>query len=153
MMNARAVAERTRFYASLVNPNLALGYLALPRKTLDARADPLDAAMAWICRAQDASGDGGVARSYSIVYHPYFRRKGWIPSYPETTGYIIPTFLHYARTFGNTEAHDRAVRMADWETSIQLSSGAVRSGPPRHGVPFFVRAWQWSLAAGWPRAS
>ena len=81
----------------------------------------LEAAFAWICAAQDANPDGGVAGCYNLI-------RGWGESYPETTGYIIPTFLHYARTFGNTEAHDRAIRMADWETSIQLPSGAVRSG-------------------------
>ena len=81
----------------------------------------LEAAFAWICAAQDARPDGGVAGCYNLI-------RGWGESYPETTGYIIPTFLHYARTFGNTEAHDRAIRMADWETSIQLPTGAVRSG-------------------------
>src|SRR5438132_11665906 len=81
----------------------------------------LQAAYAWTCAAQDARPDGGVAGCYNLV-------RGWGESYPETTGYIIPTFLHYARTFGNTEAHDRAIRMADWETSIQLATGAVRSG-------------------------
>jgi hypothetical protein len=44
--------------------------------------------LAWLCRAQDhsASSDGGVARHYSLL-------DGWAPSYPETTGYIIPTLL------------------------------------------------------------
>lgn len=151
MMNARAVAERTRFYASLVNPNLALGYLALPRKTLDARADPLEAAMAWICRAQDASGDGGVARSYSIVYHPYFRRKGWIPSYPETTGYIIPTVFDYAKRSGRQELFERAVRMAEWECRVQMPNGAVQGGtvdePP---TPAVFNTGQ--VIFGWVRA-
>jgi hypothetical protein len=81
----------------------------------------LEAAFAWICAAQDARPDGGVAGCYNLI-------RGWGESYPETTGYIIPTFLHYARTFGNTDAQDRAIRMADWETSIQLPTGAVRSG-------------------------
>src|SRR5712692_3479 len=42
-------------------------------------------AIGWLCRAQDCSttNDGGVARHYSLV-------SGWAPSYPETTGYIIP---------------------------------------------------------------
>jgi hypothetical protein len=54
--------------------------------------------------------------------------KGWGASYPETTGYIIPTFLHYADTFNEPEARQRAIRMADWEVQVQLHSGAVRSG-------------------------
>jgi hypothetical protein len=81
----------------------------------------LEAAFAWICAAQDATPDGGVAGCYNLI-------RGWGESYPETTGYIIPTFLHYERTLGNAEARDRAIRMADWETNIQLPTGAVRSG-------------------------
>ena len=47
-------------------------------------------AEAWLCRAQDASGDGGVSYGYSL-------RGGWRPSYPETSGYIATTFFRLAR--------------------------------------------------------
>src|SRR5579884_4253735 len=48
----------------------------------------IEAGLAWLGRAQDqsASHDGGVARHYSL-------QSGWSTSYPETTGYIIPTLL------------------------------------------------------------
>src|SRR5713101_2568187 len=51
----------------------------------------IDEAIAWLCRAQDhsASRDGGVARHLSLI-------SGWGTSYPETTGYIVPTMLMYA---------------------------------------------------------
>jgi Squalene-hopene cyclase C-terminal domain len=81
----------------------------------------MEAAFAWICAAQDARQDGGVAGCYNFI-------RGWGESYPETTGYIIPTFLHYARVTRNRDARVRALRMADWETEIQLPTGAVRSG-------------------------
>ncbi len=81
----------------------------------------LEAAFQWTCAAQDSRPDGGVAGYYNLV-------RGWGESYPETTGYIIPTLLHYAKTMGVAEARKRAIRMADWETDIQLPSGAVRSG-------------------------
>src|SRR2546422_10044429 len=81
----------------------------------------LEAAFAWICAAQDARPDGGVAGCYNLI-------RGWGESYPETTGYIIPTFLHYAGNMRVAEARERAIRMADWESDIQLPSGAVRSG-------------------------
>src|SRR5690606_29399804 len=45
-------------------------------------------AVDWICRAQDATPDDGIARGYSVLYSPYFRSRGWQPSYPETTGYL-----------------------------------------------------------------
>ena len=48
----------------------------------------IEEGMAWLARAQDCStsADGGVARHYSLL-------DGWSTSYPETTGYIIPTFF------------------------------------------------------------
>jgi hypothetical protein len=53
----------------------------------------LGEAMSWLCRAQDAGGDGGVSRSYALRHMRAHGRRGWLASYPETTGYIIPTFL------------------------------------------------------------
>ena len=48
---------------------------------------------------------------------------GWLPSYPETTGYIIETMLAAAPMLGRLELVDRARRMIDWELSIQLPNG------------------------------
>lgn len=79
------------------------------------------AAYQWLCTAQDATPDRGVAGCYNLV-------KGWAGSYPETTGYIIPTFLSYAETFNQSDARTRAIEMADWECQVQLPSGAVLSG-------------------------
>jgi hypothetical protein len=84
--------------------------------------------LGWLCRAQDAAGDGGVARCFTLHYHPFFRKKGWVASYPETTGYIIPTFFDLYHVLGRDELRERAIRMADWECAIQLESGAVRGG-------------------------
>lgn len=83
----------------------------------------LDALMDWLSRAQDesASADGGVARDYSLI-------RGWASSYPETTGYIIPTFLEYARRTGRHDMRERARRMADWFVRIQLPGGGFQGG-------------------------
>jgi hypothetical protein len=86
------------------------------------------AAMEWLCRAQDAAGGRGVARSYSLRYQRAHGRRGWLAAYPETTGYIIPTFFDYAEVAGNTEYRQRAIEMARWESEIQLDSGAVQGG-------------------------
>jgi hypothetical protein len=77
----------------------------------------------WLCRAQDRSltADGGVARDYSLIH-------GWSSSYPETTGYIIPTFLDYAARSGRSELRSRARRMLDWLVSIQLPCGGFQGG-------------------------
>jgi predicted negative regulator of RcsB-dependent stress response len=84
-------------------------------------ATNLDASYRWLCAAQDANLDGGVAGCYNLL-------RGWGASYPETTGYIIPTFLHYADFRQIPSARERAIRMADWEVQVQLPDGAVRSG-------------------------
>ncbi len=94
-------------------------------------ADPqehLVAAADWIARAHDASRDGGVPRAYSVAWHPYFQTRGWQPSYPETTGYIIPTLFDVAAHLRRPDLRERAIRMADWELQVQLPSGAVQGG-------------------------
>lgn len=119
------------------------------------RRDPgehLAAAMAWLGRAQDAAGDGGgVARSFSLRRHRFFGRSGWMAAYPETTGYIIPTFFDYHRQGGDEEFRERAIRMAAWEADVQMPSGAVQGGtidlPP---TPAIFNTGQ--VLFGWARA-
>ena len=83
----------------------------------------LRALMDWLSRAQDhsLSADGGVARDYSLIH-------GWASSYPETTGYLVPTFLEYARRSGRADMRERARRMADWLVRIQMPEGAFQGG-------------------------
>jgi hypothetical protein len=77
----------------------------------------------WLCAAQDAIGDGGVSSFYDI------HAGKWAPPYPETTGYIIPTFYSFADLSGDDSYRDRANRMADWLLTIQLENGAFPMGP------------------------
>jgi hypothetical protein len=88
----------------------------------------LVAAIEWLVRAQDATPDGGIARAFSLAWHPHFGRRGWQPSYPETTGYIIPTLFAAAGRLGRPDLAARAERAAGWEIEIQLPTGAVRGG-------------------------
>lgn len=76
----------------------------------------------WLARAQDIGQYGGVPAYYDAA------RRRWEASYPETTGYIIPTFYAYADRTGEARYAERATRMALWECSIQLDNGAVRAG-------------------------
>jgi hypothetical protein len=52
--------------------------------------DHLGAAIGWLCRAQDVRNGkadaGGVSAGWSF-------EDGWLPSYPETSGYIVETFI------------------------------------------------------------
>ncbi len=81
----------------------------------------LEGSIAWLCRAQDksASNDGGVARDFSLI-------EGWSSSYPETTGYIIPTLIIYANLTGDNQVRSRARRMLDWLLSIQFPDGGFQ---------------------------
>lgn len=77
-------------------------------------------AAAWLARAQDAAGDGGVAGRYRLD-------GGWTSSYPETTGYLIPTFLRLEAT-GRPGFEARARRAVDFLLRLQLPSGAFPGG-------------------------
>jgi hypothetical protein len=75
----------------------------------------------WISRAQDAEPSGGVP----AMYRPF---AGWSDPYPETTGYIIPTFLELARRYERPELRDRARCMGEWLLRIQHEDGAFPGG-------------------------
>jgi Squalene-hopene cyclase C-terminal domain len=79
-------------------------------------------AISWLCRAQDctASKDGGVSHSYSLA------KRCWLPSYPETTGYIVPSFLRCADFLQDSTLRVRAKAMLDWLLSIQLPDGGFQ---------------------------
>ena len=75
----------------------------------------------WLLRSRDVTGTAGFAASYSMQH-------GWLPPYPETTGYIIPTFWDAYRELGDQRYADAARQAADWEIEIQLESGAIQAG-------------------------
>jgi hypothetical protein len=89
----------------------------------------LAATIDWLCRAQDMRDGtldaGGVSAGWSF-------EDGWLPSYPETTGYIIETFLEAADRLQRPDLVSRARRMIEWELSIQLPDGAF---PGHFGEP------------------
>jgi len=100
----------------------------------------LAAALGWLCRAQDVTGSGGVSAGYHLA-------GGWKPAFPETTGYIIPTFLSAAGLIGQQDYRHRAVKMGDWEIEIQLPSGAVRGGVGLNEDPLVFDTGQ--VILGW----
>lgn len=82
----------------------------------------LDGVMAWLAEAQDACGGRGVSSQYRLY-------GGWDVPYPETSGYIIGTYLAYAARTGKDEFIERAIQLGDWECDIQMPDGGVRSHP------------------------
>ncbi len=105
-----------------------------------ADAAHLQAAISWLCRAHDAGGGGGVSAEYRLV-------GGWNPPYPETSGYIVPTFLDHARNTGDASLVERAQRICGWEISIQLPTGAVRGGQGINDYPIVFNTGQ--VMIGW----
>ncbi len=83
--------------------------------------DHLASAVAWLCHAQDVRDSeadaGGVAAGWSF-------EDGWLPSYPETSGYIVETLVAAAELLDRPELVGRAHRILDWELSIQRGDGA-----------------------------
>lgn len=100
----------------------------------------------WLKNAHEASNGNGVAGGYSVF-------DGWLAPYPETTGYIIPTFYDYAEWTGVDDWWQRAERLADWEIEVQMPNGAVQSGLFEKGteqVPAVFNTGQ--VILGWCRA-
>ena len=89
----------------------------------------LRATIDWLCLAQDVRNDkpdaGGVSAGWSF-------EDGWLPSYPETSGYIVETFLAAAPILNRPDLIARAHRIIDWELSIQHADGAF---PGHFGEP------------------
>jgi hypothetical protein len=104
-----AIRERRRLgplYSGSRNPN-PLRHLA--------------EAVQWLVRAQDFGEDRGF--SYGSRFG-----EGFLPSYPETTGYIIPTFFRLSEALGDASYAERAVQAAHWEVDVQMPCGAVMAG-------------------------
>jgi folate-dependent phosphoribosylglycinamide formyltransferase PurN len=78
--------------------------------------DHLVAAAEWLERAQDSQTDGGVSGRYRL-------RRGWSSSYPETTGYIVPTFLALAAELGAERFVERTRRAVTFLLGRQLPGG------------------------------
>src|SRR5260370_17993683 len=73
----------------------------------------------WIFQAQRR--DGGLAAYYSLL-------TGYSESYPEVTGYIIPTLYDFGRLTGNLVARHAIYLATDWLLSLQMTSGAFPGG-------------------------
>lgn len=135
-LTVRLLRPRNRTFAVHVLENHLRFLFGSVRPLAGQTRQRAQAAAEWLLRAQDATPDGGVSYGYFPCDHGH--GSGWRPSYPETTGYIIPSLLDFAEYFKDDTVRRRALEMAFWEIQVQMASGAVQSGmltKPRHRTP------------------
>ena len=127
LRRARRGARTWLHAATRLGPSqvsLGLRYaMSLPFPVASDR-EHLLATIQWLCAAQDATGGDGVAATFSLV-------SGWDVPYPETSGYIVATFLACGDFLGDATLPPRARRIGDWEIEIQTPNGGVLSRPGR----------------------
>jgi hypothetical protein len=82
-------------------------------------ARALQAVISWILRAQGP--DGGVAAYYSLL-------TGYSESYPEVTGYLVPTLYDFSHASSDSTAAHAAQNATRWLLSLQMPSGAFPGG-------------------------
>ncbi len=95
----------------LRRPRSSTGSLNLPRH--------VNAALDWIKEAHRASTDGGIPAYFDLL------RGRWRPSYPETTGYLIPTLYSCAERFGQAELVELADNLARYLLKVRTPEGGV----------------------------
>jgi hypothetical protein len=88
------------------------------KTTRDSR-ETLNLILRWMLDAQRP--DGGIAAYYSLL-------NGYSESYPEVTGYSIPTLYDFAQASGDSRAIAAAERATEWLLSLQMPSGAFPAG-------------------------
>ena len=79
----------------------------------------MEAALEWIRTAHAAAGDGGISKGFDLL------RGRWSPSYPETTGYTIPTLLNTAAALDRPELKSLALSLADYLIQRSTPEGGV----------------------------
>jgi hypothetical protein len=88
----------------------------------------------WLCRSHDVTGRQGSSKGHSLLH-------GWMPAYPETTGYVLGTLLAYAERSGDrADLVARAEEMGRWEAEVQEPDGGIMEGhvevTPRRSIVF-----------------
>lgn len=76
-------------------------------------------AVAWILAARRQSHDGGIPAYYDLL------RGRWRSSYPETTGYTIPTLLACSERLERPDLRVVAIGLADYLLKARAPEGGV----------------------------
>ncbi|HOY29486.1 MAG TPA: hypothetical protein PLR96_10965, partial [Flavobacteriales bacterium] len=130
----RSALAYTRFMAAALADPAARALVMAHRKParegeFDQHAALRDA-VGYLLRAQQEGTDKGMG-SFHLV-------NGWGASYPETTGYVIPTLITAADLLGWEDARKAAVQAAEWLITIQQTDGGWQGGRIGEGRPSIV---------------
>jgi len=88
----------------------------------------LQEAVEWLLVARNRSPGGGIAAFYDLL------RGRWAPSYPETTGYTIPTlFASVAHLEQRDDLREIAIALADYLLTARTPEGGVGHWKQRDG--------------------
>jgi len=108
----------------------------------------LNQSLSWLKKSQDVTGNGGFSQGFYLYRHGHF---GWLPSYRETSGYIVETFFNIYSVFGDRDAFERSIKASEWLLSVQNEDGSI-SNPNfgKSGIVFdtgqvlfgFIRAYK-----------
>jgi hypothetical protein len=81
--------------------------------------ETLNVLLRWLLNAQ--CPDGGIAAYYSLL-------TGYSKSYPEVTGYLVPTMYDVGRITGDGRGVVAAECAVQWLLSLQMATGAFPGG-------------------------
>ncbi|HEY1658165.1 MAG TPA: prenyltransferase/squalene oxidase repeat-containing protein [Candidatus Sulfotelmatobacter sp.] len=123
---ARAFPLAAKIASDLLRLSTEQRHLYSYAKTTRASHETLNLLLRWILDAQRP--DGGIAAYYSLLC-------GYSESYPEVTGYIVPTLYDFAHASGDGTAIAAAKRATTWLRSLQMPSGAFPGGLHRVDTP------------------
>jgi uncharacterized protein YyaL (SSP411 family) len=79
----------------------------------------LDYAVRWVLTARKHSADGGIPARYDLL------RNRWSRSYPETTGYTIPTLFSCAARLDEPQLRQVGIALADYLLDVRTPEGGV----------------------------
>ncbi|MCX7744536.1 MAG: glycoside hydrolase family 127 protein [Flavobacteriales bacterium] len=87
--------------------------------SIEEKKQCLHEAIGWLVKSINPEDAG---------FRTWYYQGGWTSSYPETSGYIIPTLLAYAEIYNRKELSKHCIQTADWLVKIQKPSGGWQSG-------------------------